>query len=243
MNLQNKSIEMKINETQTERLYRFTREHFVEYYDLQTELVDHLAQGIEAQWKENPELDFEDALQKEFKKFGIFGFSDVISERQAAMSKRYNTFIWHHFKEYFGIPKIILTISAIFGLFGLISLVDQHRELIFIGLLVVYAFFYFFFYRKRMKKNKPTKKWMMAEMIYSFGAGTSMMPFYFQVPAQMMIHAPQVLYNSYFLFFYCLVMVLFLIINHIMIYVIPQKAEVYLMETYPEYKLEHALSS
>ena len=67
---------MKINIEQTNRLYEFTRQHYVEYYDLQTELVDHLANSIETQWQENPKIDFEDALKVEFKKFGVFGFSD-----------------------------------------------------------------------------------------------------------------------------------------------------------------------
>jgi hypothetical protein len=47
---------MKLSSTQIEKLYAFTRQHYVEYYDLQTELVDHLANAIEAQWEENPGL-------------------------------------------------------------------------------------------------------------------------------------------------------------------------------------------
>ena len=33
----------KLTSEQIDQLYLFTRQHFVEYYDLQTELVDHLA--------------------------------------------------------------------------------------------------------------------------------------------------------------------------------------------------------
>ena len=62
---------MKLSPEQIERLYQFTRQHYVEYYDLQTELVDHLANAIEEQWTANPKLSFEQALQVEFKKFGI----------------------------------------------------------------------------------------------------------------------------------------------------------------------------
>ena len=40
---------MKVNQKQIDELYLFTRQHFVEYYDLQTELVDHLANAIETQ--------------------------------------------------------------------------------------------------------------------------------------------------------------------------------------------------
>ena len=54
---------MKLSAEQIERLYQFTRQHYVEYYDLQTELVDHLANAIEEQWQQNPKLSFEEALQ------------------------------------------------------------------------------------------------------------------------------------------------------------------------------------
>lgn len=54
---------MKLNAEQVERLYAFTRQHYVEYYDLQTELVDHLANAIEEQWQKNPKLSFDAALQ------------------------------------------------------------------------------------------------------------------------------------------------------------------------------------
>lgn len=40
---------MKLSTEQIDYLYQFTRNHYVEYYDLQTELVDHLANAIEAQ--------------------------------------------------------------------------------------------------------------------------------------------------------------------------------------------------
>jgi hypothetical protein len=212
----------------------------VEYYDLQTELVDHLAQGIEAQWKENPELDFEDALQKEFKKFGIFGFSDVIEKRQAAMSKRYNTFIWRHFKEYFRLPKIIFTILTVLCVYFVLSIAGQFKWLVLITFLMAELLLFFLFYKKRIKNENPTKKWMMSEMIHNYGKSTTVFPFYFQIPFLISIHAPEIINNHVYLLIISTFMVLFFIINHIMIYVIPQKAEVYLMETYPEYKFSIA---
>ena len=78
---------MKLSAEQIERLYQFTRQHYVEYYDLQTELVDHLANAIEEQWQKNPKLSFEEALQIEFKKFGVFGFMEVVEKRQVALNK------------------------------------------------------------------------------------------------------------------------------------------------------------
>ncbi len=36
----------KLSENQIQQLYKFTEQHYVEWYDVQTELVDHLANGI-----------------------------------------------------------------------------------------------------------------------------------------------------------------------------------------------------
>ncbi len=89
---------MKLTQSQIEDLYAFTRQHFVVYYDLQTELVDHLANTIEHLWETEPKLPFEDAKQKAFKKFGIFGFMDAIAQREKAMNKRYTKYLWKELK-------------------------------------------------------------------------------------------------------------------------------------------------
>ncbi|MDX1365862.1 MAG: hypothetical protein R3243_16780, partial [Arenibacter latericius] len=125
---------MKVNPTQIQELYLFTRQHFVEHYDLQTELVDHLSNGIEAQWQENPNLDFKDALNREFKKFGVFGFQDVITARTKAMEKRYFSFIWRFFKDYFSFPKVALTVFLIALCYTLLRLLPAE-----IGIGVVYG--------------------------------------------------------------------------------------------------------
>ena len=65
---------MKLTSQHIDQLYKFTRAHYVEWYDLQTELVDHLANDIENIWKKEPNLSFDQAKNKAFKKFGVFGF-------------------------------------------------------------------------------------------------------------------------------------------------------------------------
>ena len=64
---------MKLSEIQIENLYKFTRQHYVYHYDVQTELVDHLANDIEQIWQENPKLSFEQARDKSFKNLVFLG--------------------------------------------------------------------------------------------------------------------------------------------------------------------------
>src|SRR5436190_20609356 len=108
---------MKLTSEQIDRLYQFTIQHYVEYYDLQTELVDHLANAIEQQWEENPKISFEDALQVEFKKFGIFGFTGVVEKRQLVLDKKYKQIVWGHLKSFYNIPKIFATFISIWMIF------------------------------------------------------------------------------------------------------------------------------
>lgn len=97
---------MKLNPSQIDRLYTFTRQHYVEYYDLQTELVDHLAHAIEAEWEQNPQFSFEEVLNNEFKKFGVFGFMDVVEKRQIALGKKYNRLVLKHLKNFLQYLKL-----------------------------------------------------------------------------------------------------------------------------------------
>ena len=133
---------MKLTPEQIDRLYQFTRQHYVEWYDLQTELVDHIANAIEQQWQENPKISFEDALQMEFKKFGIFGFMDVVEQRQLALNKRYNKIVWQHFKAFFSIPKIIATFSAVLIFFYMLMSLSKQAGIL-INSFLVFAILFF----------------------------------------------------------------------------------------------------
>ena len=134
---------MKLTTEQINQLYTFTRQHYVEWYDLQTELVDHLANAIEEQWQENPKLSFNEALQNEFKKFGVFGFMDVVEGKQRFLQKKYNQIVWTIVKTFFTLPKIMGTIGATGLLFLLLKSSQYNGDwvLLFYGLLVVFAFY------------------------------------------------------------------------------------------------------
>jgi hypothetical protein len=231
---------MKLTPEQIDRLYQFTRQHYVEYYDLQTELVDHLANAIEAQWQENPKISFEDALQKEFKKFGVFGFMDVVEKRQAALNRKYNGIIWNHFKAFFTIPKIILTTTLV-GLtyfFLNISLYKADVVLVAFGIIILsYYFFIIYFQIKNKKANAATnKKWLLKEIILGRSSIVGMI----YLPIQIMLHSEKVLENSLGVLGISFLLVSLILIEYIMIIEIPKKAEAYLKTTYPEYALENA---
>lgn len=228
---------MKLSLEQIQKLYDFTRQHYVEYYDLQTELVDHLANSIEEQWAENPKRTFEEALQIEFKKFGIFGFMDVVEQRKKAINKKYSKLVWLHFKNFFKLPQIIGTFLSIFLVFQLLKSITISHEVAAILAFFILISFWVGLIRMNRKRKKiikeEAKKWLLKDIIYGYSsmAGMSYLPF--QIFLQFEIHHS----NIITLFFMSFFMVSMVIIEYIMFFVIPSKAAEYLKQTYPEYEM------
>ncbi|WP_046755362.1 hypothetical protein [Kordia jejudonensis] len=229
---------MKVTTDQIGRLYTFTREHYVEHYDLQTELVDHLANGIEKRWENNPTLSFDDALKAEFEEFGIFGFSDIIDKHATSMSKRYLKIIFHFMCEYIKLPKIIATLAAILGVFYIIRYVSASTWII--GFLFIMTFCYFAFtayynnvhYKKKQKKTG--KRWKLEEMIYKAGYGGFCLIHLYNI-----LHLSNILKTESIVvqLLLSIVLVFIAVFTYISVNVLPQKAEELLRKTYPEYEL------
>ena len=229
---------MKLTESQIQDLYAFTRQHFVEHYDLQTELVDHLANDIETQWQKQPKFSFEDAKNKAFKKFGIFGFMDAIEQKSKAMNKRYMRYMWTELKKWFELPQIISTI----GLFMLFYVafssdfvaISSAVFYVFIGVWVMYKTIQLNRQFKR-RKERSNKKWMLEEMIYKQAGATSLV-FLSQI-YNVFIISDKFLTNSYAIVGLSLAFTVLVLVNYISFEIIPNKAEKLLNETYPEFSL------
>jgi len=223
-----------LSEEQILRLYIFTREHFVEHYDLQTELVDHLANAIEAKWQEQPEVDFENALQQEFKKFGIFGFMDVVETRQLALRKRYNKLIWRYFKEYLTLPKILLTMASIGITYQLLTIEPLlYQAILLLVLLLSVIKFVITNIRYRKKVKLTGKKWLFEEEIFKCG-GTGL---YLYVAVQALRLGGEAA-SWWYVLLTSVVLVMLVLFDYIIRFVVPAKAEEHLKEVYPEYNLE-----
>ncbi len=158
---------MKLSQEQIQQLYKFTKAHFVEHYDLQTELVDHLANGIEDQIRSHPQISFQEALDREFKKFGVFGFHDVVRDKTKVMEKRYWKILFHFLKDYFKLPKILMLMTFVAMVHILITLLPEEIKgyfiavafLSFMGIISVKAF------RNRKRLKKKNTKWLLEDMI------------------------------------------------------------------------------
>ncbi|WP_286912240.1 hypothetical protein [Flavobacterium sp. UBA4197] len=164
-----KTADRRVDETEIEKLYAFTGQHYVAYYDVQTELVDHLANAIEAQWAIDPEISFDEALKIEFRKFGVFGFTTILEERQAALTGKYNRRILAEFRRFFRLPKIILVIATVYVVFQLLNR-SHYPDYSILGLFVITFFIEgiaaFLWLKKNKKQQKITgKKWLLESIM------------------------------------------------------------------------------
>ena len=90
------------NNRRNQKTYlNFAIKHFVYHYDLQVELVDHLASSIEEQWEINPELPFEEALKNTFKNLVFTDFSKIKEQKQKELQRKYNILLWKYLLEFF----------------------------------------------------------------------------------------------------------------------------------------------
>jgi hypothetical protein len=229
---------MKVLDKHITELYKFTREHFVVHYDVQTELVDHLANDIEQIWQVQPQLTFKEARTASFKKFGVFGFMTVVEEKQKAMNKRYLKILWRFVKEWFTLPKIIVT-GLIFMIFFTVFQFTFAEEIIFMSILgLVFLDFYHIFKKKnKIKKNKKEKVFLLESMIGETRRGFSVLVF---VNVFNIINISDVNFVTLSLFWMIIIAffaTFMCIVFYITAFVIPSKAEELLVETYPEYKM------
>lgn len=229
----NSSTERKISSSEIEQLYDFTKQHYVEYYDLQTELVDHLANGIEERWHKNPKLSFKEGLDLEFNKFGIFGFADVIKEREKAMNKRYIKIIWKEIKKQFKQPLILIGI-AIF-----MAVTTYFRNGIVFTvlciLLLLQSIYFLIRTRKIRRKSKKRKRIYLLEKIIMQSSGANMFLLYIIMAQQFPLSletAKQI--SVYGAILWGAAFCLLFILNYIILYILPQKKEVILADMFPK---------
>ncbi|MBD1259993.1 hypothetical protein HZY62_05290 [Maribacter polysiphoniae] len=229
---------MKLTQDQIQELFKFTRKHYVEYYDVQLELVDHLANGIEEVMVQRPQLTFKEALDLEFKKFGVFGFYDVIKKKSDAMHKRYWKIFFRFYKEYFKLPKVLMLFAASTLLFLVLRAlpVETSKYIPGLAILIVLVLFLINVFRNRRKQRSKTRKWLLEDMIAANGNIFIYLNFALQILLfPNLIKWP--LGSPLGMFMVSFVVVLIGILFHVMVNIIPHKTEELLAETYPEYKM------
>lgn len=226
---------MKLTNPQIEQLYTFTQKHYVDWYDVQTELVDHLANGIETQWQNNPDLAFDTALQLEFKKFGVIGFGDVIEEKMSALNKHYWLLVWKSFKDFFRLPKIILTVFLIWTYYQLLIAIPYKIWFVGFSVLLLFAIPIYKIYKqvrriKRIKKQ-TNRKWLFDNIALQLGGIIN----FFGVFVQVAFFNNGAFFSTKFSLIFSVIIVLFSLVVYIALFIASPKLRKDMAKQHPEY--------
>lgn len=102
---------------QIQSIYDFTAKKYIKYYDVQLELVDHIANRIEELQAEDSKLSFEQAMQSVYKSFGVYGFTKVQEQKMFERQSYWKRQIWSYVKSYFKLPKVLITLMLSLSIF------------------------------------------------------------------------------------------------------------------------------
>lgn len=131
-----------LNDTEITQLFQFCEKHFVPYYDVQVELVDHLANAIEEELSINENIGFQIALEKVYKSFGKSGFRKIIVEKEIAIAKQRSKLFWQSFRSFFNFPIVLVTLGFPFLYFIFAILYPFEKNIlayISIGIFLLFA--------------------------------------------------------------------------------------------------------
>jgi hypothetical protein len=149
-----------LTKEQIEHLFVFCRKHYVRYYDVQLELVDHLANAIEDKMNADKNLSFEKALHEVYKGFGVMGFSKVLASKEKEAGKKCRKIRRKIYWSYFTPPKLAMTVCVFIGLFILKNIFPEDNLMYVLGallfLLVTFEFIIIFKIARLFKKAKKS---------------------------------------------------------------------------------------
>ena len=126
-----------IQQEQVDEIMAFCEAKGVTYYDIQVELVDHIADSIEELQKSNPTLPFSDALDIAGKQFGNEEFTAIVKSKKRLIEKRMSRLIEKEFLSFFTIPRILTTIFLLGISLTLPYMVNYYKWTLFLFLIPV----------------------------------------------------------------------------------------------------------
>lgn len=144
-----------LSEEQIGELYKYCERKRVIYYDIQIEIVDHMANAIEDKMKADPQLGFKQALEEVHASFGSFGLREIVQSKESYMRKHYSKMRKNLFWSYFTLPKIAFT-AFVFVVFVTLERLIPIAYLPY-TLLVMGAAFLYLMIKQEIVKRKLRK--------------------------------------------------------------------------------------
>ena len=153
-----------VTQKETEELFNLCEKYGVIFYDVQIEIVDHLALLIEEQWEKTPGLSFNKALNSAVSSFGTSNLTKITREKEKEVNRKYNLLLWKYFIEFYKWPKLLITITFTLGLFILLQITNHTKTvlLVYSGLVLVgFAYYLIRVFPRYKIAGKPGKFYLL----------------------------------------------------------------------------------
>jgi hypothetical protein len=111
-----------ISKRQIIQIDAFVRKHGIKYYDVRSEIIDHLASDIERMTIEQPELNYEQARYRALLNLPETEFRNIQKEKELYLKSYWKSTITNELLEYFQLPKILMTIAFFLVIFFISAL-------------------------------------------------------------------------------------------------------------------------
>ncbi len=137
---------MHLNQEQIESLFEFVENKGVKYYDVQHEIVDHLATSIEYEMEKSEKTTFDQALHIVYSEYPITGFAQYSVDLENSLWSFWIRKIAKTITIGYGIPLIALlaclTLSVYYTILtnGAVALNTLYYGITGLGLLALYVF-------------------------------------------------------------------------------------------------------
>ena len=166
-------MKREITHEQIDELYEYCFFRSVSHYDVQVELVDHLASAIETLWGQNPELSFDQALQQVSVQFGgDVGFFKIIRSKRSMLRRKYRKLLWNFILEYYRFPKVIFTILLTLLVSGSLHFLKNDNLLVLpllVSMVIFSIFYQLYYYPRYLKIKLPSDmKFILVEIAQGF---------------------------------------------------------------------------
>jgi hypothetical protein len=170
-----------LTKEQIDFLFKFCHQHYVHFYEVQAELVDHLATLIEQELEKDPSLSFESALDRAYNQLGGYkGMQKVQEEKKKQVRRAHARLRWRIFLAYFRWPKALFTATLALACFTAFStlpptVLQVGVPLVALGLLVVEMQKVWQYQHRSYFKNRNllllhySDSWLFYVLTFSFG--------------------------------------------------------------------------
>lgn len=227
-----------LTSAQIEHIFKFTSKKYIKFYDVQLELVDHVASKIEDLMAGDTSLTFEMALQKVYKSYGVYGFTKVEQAKCDELMNMWKRRIWSFLYSYLTLPKIFLTLLLTFLFYNILKFMPEIPmetslwQMVAFGitffLMIVYNVF------SKQRKLKSHHKFAVVEIYHMFTVG---MIYWFYVPIQGFQLVP---YSLYWCLLISILLAFSVIVFYGLAFVFPNELEQHIKDKYAHLNLEMA---